>query len=49
MALLKITLVRLLTQIQRDMTIWPFHPVALAGVATFILVDLVLVVLLVDE
>jgi hypothetical protein len=49
MALLKITLVRLLTQIQRDMTIWLSPPVALAGVAMFTLVDLVLVVLLVDE
>jgi hypothetical protein len=49
MALLKITLVRLLTQIQRDMTMWLFPPVALAGAATFTLVDLALVVLLVDE
>jgi hypothetical protein len=49
MALFKITLVRLLTQIRRDMTIRLSPPVALAGVATFTLVGLVLVVLLVDE
>lgn len=49
MALLEITLVLGLTPIQRDMTMWLSPPVALAGVATFTLVDLVLVVWLVDE
>lgn len=49
MALLEITLLRSVTLIQQDMIIWLSPPAALAGVAMFTLVDLVLVVLLVDD
>jgi hypothetical protein len=49
MSLVEITLLRLVTLIQRDMITWLSPPAALAGVAMSTLEDLALVVLLVDE